>query len=158
MTDLTTRSAATRNETGEATGIRRSGTGDPGGKGRTTIADDVVAKIAAASARDVPGIHGLGTGMTRALGSVRDRVPAGRPGQTRGVGVEVGERQTAVDLDVVVEYGYPITDVIADMRVAVVSAVERMTGLEVVEVNVAVGDVRLPDEPDEEPQDGPRVT
>jgi uncharacterized alkaline shock family protein YloU len=74
------------------------------------------------------------------------------------VSVEVGERQTAVDLDVVVEYGYPITDVIADMRVAVVSAVERMTGLEVVEVNVAVGDVRLPDEPDEEPQDGPRVT
>jgi uncharacterized alkaline shock family protein YloU len=44
------------------------------------------------------------------------------------------------------------------MRVAVVTAVERMTGLEVVEVNVAVGDVRLPDEPDEEPQDGPRVT
>ncbi|MFI0960845.1 Asp23/Gls24 family envelope stress response protein [Streptomyces sp. NPDC021080] len=157
MTDLTTRSATTKNETGRATESRRSGTGDPGGKGRTTIADGVVAKIAAASAREVPGIHGLGTGMTRALGAVRDRVPAGRPGQTRGVSVEVGERQTAVDLDVV-EYGYPITDVIADMRVAVVTAVERMTGLEVVEVNVAVGDVRLPDEPDEEPQNGPRVT
>ncbi|MFD8740223.1 Asp23/Gls24 family envelope stress response protein [Streptomyces sp. NPDC059618] len=157
MTDLTTRSATTGNAPGAATG-RHTGTGDPGGKGRTTIADGVVAKIAAASAREVPGIHGLGTGMTRALGAVRDRVPAGRPGQTRGVSVEVGERQTAVDLDVVVEYGYPITDVIADMRVAVIGAVERMTGLEVVEVNVAVGDVRLPDEPDEESQDGPRVT
>ncbi|MEV6021423.1 MULTISPECIES: Asp23/Gls24 family envelope stress response protein [unclassified Streptomyces] len=158
MTDLTTRSATTKNEAGGATGSRRSGTGDPGTKGRTTIADAVVAKIAAAAAREVPGIHGLGTGMTRALGSVRDRVPAGRPGQTRGVSVEVGERQTAVDIDVVVEYGYPITDVIADMRTSVVTALERMTGLEVVEVNVAVGDVHLPDEPDEESSDGPRVT
>ncbi|MFF3448506.1 Asp23/Gls24 family envelope stress response protein [Streptomyces sp. NPDC002667] len=158
MTDLTTRSATTKNETGGATGSRRSGTGDPGTKGRTTIADAVVAKIAAAAAREVPGIHGLGTGMTRALGSVRDRVPAGRPGQTRGVSVEVGERQTAVDIDVVVEYGYPIRDVTAEMRTSVVTAVERMTGLEVVEVNVAVGDVHLPDEPDEESPDGPRVT
>src|SRR5262245_31711405 len=77
MTDLTTRPATTTSETGGATGTRRPGAGDPGGKGRTTIADGVVAKIAAASAREVPGVHGLGTGMTRALGSVRDRVPAG---------------------------------------------------------------------------------
>ncbi|MET7981758.1 Asp23/Gls24 family envelope stress response protein [Streptomyces sp. NPDC005281] len=157
MTDVTTRSATTTNETGAGARGRRTDTADPGGKGRTTIADGVVAKIAGAAAREVAGIHGLGSGMTRALGSVRDRVPAGRPGLTRGVSVEVGERQTAVDLDVVVEYGYPITDVAADLRTSVITAVERMTGLEVVEVNVAFGDVHLPDEEEEEPQDGPRV-
>ncbi len=64
----------------------------------------------------------------------------------RGVKVEVGERQTAIGLDLVVEYGVPITDVSRDVRENVISAVERVTGLEVVEVNITVDDVRLPDE------------
>jgi uncharacterized alkaline shock family protein YloU len=66
------------------------------------------------------------------------------------VKVEVGERQAAVDLDVVVEYGAAITDTAADVRTNVVNAVERMTGLEVVEVNIAVNDVHLPDEEEDE--------
>jgi uncharacterized alkaline shock family protein YloU len=64
----------------------------------------------------------------------------------RGVKVEVGEKQTAIDLDLVVEYGVSITDVAADVRENVIGAVERITGLEVVEVNIAVNDVHLPDE------------
>ena len=60
--------------------------------------------------------------------------------------VEVGERQAAVDLDVVVEYGVSIVDVAGAVRTNVIGAVERMTGLEVVEVNIAVDDVHLPDE------------
>lgn len=60
--------------------------------------------------------------------------------------VEVGERQAAVDLSVVVEYGASIVDVAGDVRSNVIGAVERMTGLEVVEVNIAVDDVHLPDE------------
>jgi uncharacterized alkaline shock family protein YloU len=66
------------------------------------------------------------------------------------VKVEVGERQAAIDLDVVVEYGAAIVDTAADIRTNVVNAVERMTGLEVVEVNIAVGDVHLPDEEEDE--------
>ncbi len=126
------------------------------GRGRTTIADSVVEKIAGMAAREVPGVHALGAGMSRTIGAVRDRVPGGRPSAGRGVKVEVGERQAAVDLDVVVEYGAPITEVAGDIRESVISAVERMTGLDVVEVNIAVADVHLPDEDDDE--DGGRVS
>ncbi|QOV46348.1 Asp23/Gls24 family envelope stress response protein [Streptomyces chromofuscus] len=124
---------------------RRGGT-DPGTRGRTTIADDVVAKIAGMAAREVPGVYALGGGLARTMGAVRERVPGRRASVTSGVKVEVGERQCAVDLDVVVEYGLSITDVAADVRENVITSVERMTGLEVVEVNIAVGDVHLPDE------------
>lgn len=131
----------------------RTGT-DPAARGRTTIADGVVAKIAGMAAREVSGIHALGGGVARTMGAVRDRVPGGRPGVTRGVKVEVGERQSAVDLEIVVEYGVAIADVAAEVRESVVEAVERMTGLEVVEVNLSVNDVHLPDEEEEETTEG----
>ncbi|MGC5040722.1 Asp23/Gls24 family envelope stress response protein [Streptomyces sp. DT190] len=136
--------------------------GAPETRGSTTIADPVVAKIAGMAAREVPEVHHLGGGVTRAIGAVRQRVPGGTgSGVTRGVKVEVGERQAAVDLNVVVEYGAAITDTAADIRSNVINAVERMTGLEVVEVNIAVNDVHLPDEPDDEgeesAQEGRRV-
>ncbi|MCF6524099.1 Asp23/Gls24 family envelope stress response protein [Streptomyces sp. JJ36] len=128
-----------------------------GTRGHTSIADLVVVKIAGMAAREVPGVHDMGGGLSRTLGAVRERVPGGRPNVGRGVKVEVGERQTALDLDLVVEYGVPITEVARDVRENVIAAVERMTGLEVVEVNVAVGDVHLPDEEDADAP-GPRVS
>ncbi|MEU9522021.1 MULTISPECIES: Asp23/Gls24 family envelope stress response protein [unclassified Streptomyces] len=135
--------------------VRRGG-GDPGTRGRTTIADGVVEKITGMAARDVAGVHAMGSGMSRTFGAVRDRVPGGtKSGVTRGVKAEVGEKQTALDLEIVVEYGVSIADVARDVRENVVAAVERMTGLEVVEVNIAVSDVKLPDEEDEEPE--PRI-
>ncbi|MGW3361103.1 Asp23/Gls24 family envelope stress response protein [Streptomyces bungoensis] len=121
-------------------------------RGRTSIADLVVVKVAGLAAREIPGVHDMGGGLSRTIGAVRDRVPGGRPNVGRGVKVEVGERQAAVDLDLVVEYGVPITDVSRDVRENVIAAVERITGLEVVEVNITVNDVRLPDE--EEPPTG----
>ncbi|GLP71024.1 MULTISPECIES: Asp23/Gls24 family envelope stress response protein [unclassified Streptomyces] len=123
-------------------------------RGRTTIADGVVEKIAGIAAREVPGIHALGGGFSRTMGAMRDRVPGGQPSAGRGVKVEVGEKQTAIDLQVVVEYGTSISDVAADVRENVIAAVERMTGLEVVEVNIAVNDVHLPDEDTPEPSEG----
>ncbi|MZD09048.1 Asp23/Gls24 family envelope stress response protein, partial [Streptomyces sp. SID5785] len=89
-------------------------------------------------------------------GAVRDRVPGGRPNVGRGVKVEVGERQTAIDLDLVVEYGVPIADLAREVRENVVSAVERVTGLEVVEVNVTINDVHLPED-DQAPDSDTRV-
>ena len=115
-------------------------------RGRTSIADVVVVKVAGIAAREIPGVYDMGGGLSRTIGAVRDRVPGGRPNVGRGVKVEVGERQTAVDLDLVVEYGVPITDVARDVRENVISAVERVTGLEVVEVNVTVNDVHLPED------------
>jgi uncharacterized alkaline shock family protein YloU len=135
------------------------GRGVPAGaRGRTTIADGVVEKIAGLAARDVVGVHALGSGMQRTLGAMRDRVPGGtgqKKSVTRGVNAEVGEVQTALDLEIVVEYGMAIADVARDVRENVVAEVERMTGLEVVEVNIAVSDVKLPDEPEETPE--PRI-
>ncbi|MER6675636.1 Asp23/Gls24 family envelope stress response protein [Streptomyces sp. NPDC000983] len=129
----------------------RRGGGDPSTRGRTTIADGVVEKIAGLAARDVVGVHAMGSGISRTFGAVRDRVPGGSSKSvTRGVKAEVGEVQTALDLEIVVDYGVAISEVARAVRENVVSAVERMTGLEVVEVNIAVSDVKLPDEEEEE--------
>lgn len=160
MSDMT-ETHRTGQDTAETAGSVRAqpgrrGGGDPGTRGRTTIADGVVEKITGMAARDVVGVYAMGSGMSRTLGAVRDRVPGGaRSGVARGVKAEVGEKQTALDLEIVVEYGVSISEVARDVRENVVSAVERMTGLEVVEVNIAVSDVKLPDEEDEEPE--PRI-
>ncbi|MEU9114277.1 Asp23/Gls24 family envelope stress response protein [Streptomyces sp. NPDC048483] len=139
------------------TPLKRGG-GDPGSRGRTTIADGVVEKIAGVAARDVVGVHAMGSGLARTLGAVRERVPGGgKSSATRGVKAEVGEVQTALDLEIVVDYGVSIADIARAVRENVISAVERMTSLEVVEVNIAVSDVKLPDEEDEEEQSEPRI-
>ncbi|MFH8470150.1 Asp23/Gls24 family envelope stress response protein [Streptomyces sp. NPDC017991] len=133
--------------------VSKRGGGDPSTRGRTTIADGVVEKIAGLAARDVLGVHAMGSGISRTFGAVRDRVPGGgAKSVTRGVKAEVGEVQTALDLEIVVDYGVSIADVARDVRENVIAAVERMTGLEVVEVNIAVSDVKLPEEEDEEPE------
>ncbi|MEW2549340.1 Asp23/Gls24 family envelope stress response protein [Streptomyces sp. NPDC047002] len=138
---------------GSSSGKR--GGGAPASRGRTTIADGVVEKIAGLAARDVVGVHAMGSGVSRTFGAMRDRVPGGGSGKsvTRGVKAEVGEVQTALDLEIVVDYGVAIADVARDVRENVVAAVERMTGLEVVEVNIAVSDVKLPDDEDDDEQD-----
>ncbi|MCF3141839.1 Asp23/Gls24 family envelope stress response protein [Streptomyces platensis] len=126
------------------------GSRNTGSLGRTTIADGVVAKIAFLAAGDVAGVHALGSGLSRSVGALRKRVPGGGTSTTHGVKVEVGEKQAAVDLDIVVQYGEIIPEVGQAVRENVISAVERMTGLEVVEVNIAVSDVRLPEEEEAE--------
>jgi uncharacterized alkaline shock family protein YloU len=71
---------------------------------------------------------------------------------SQGVSVEVGERQAAIDLDVVVEYGVSIVDLSQSIRRSVIQQVEGMTGLEVTEVNIAVDDVYLGESSEEEPR------
>ncbi|MCX4746090.1 Asp23/Gls24 family envelope stress response protein [Kitasatospora sp. NBC_01287] len=119
-------------------------------RGTTALADGVVEKIAGMAAREVPGIYALGSGLARTFGAMRDRVPGGRASISRGIKAEVGEKQTAIDIALVVEYGVVIPELAATVRRNIISSVERMTGLEVVEVNIAVNDIHLPDEPDEE--------
>lgn len=120
--------------------------------GRTSIADSVVAKVAGVATKEVPGVYAMGAGMTRALGAVRERLPGGATSVAQGVQVEVGERQTAIDLDVIADYGVSIPDLAAGVRRNVISAVEKMCGLEVTEVNIAVDDIHLPGDDGGQPQ------
>jgi uncharacterized alkaline shock family protein YloU len=139
------RSATAPSATGQTTG---HGGGElVGEQGRTAIADAVVAKIVGVATRDVPGVYAMGAGLARTFGAVRERLPGGADqGITQGVSVEVGERQTAVDLDVIVDYGVSIPDLAAGIRRNVIGSVDKMCGLEVTEINITVDDIHLPGE------------
>jgi uncharacterized alkaline shock family protein YloU len=123
-------------------------------QGRTSIADSVVAKIAGLACREVSGVHDMGGGAIRAFGAIKERLPIGsnQPSASQGVSVEVGERQAAVDVDIVVEYGGAIVDIAESIRRNVIGKVEAMTGLEVTEVNVTVDDVFLGEVVSDEPR------
>jgi len=120
---------------------------DDTAQGKTTIAASVVQKIAGIAAREISGVYAMGGGVSRAFGALRERIPGGGVGVTNiaGVQVEVGEKQAAIDLDIVVEYGASIVDLARAVRRNVITAVEAMTGLEVIEVNIAVNDIHLPE-------------
>lgn len=158
MTNTVSSRGATTNTDGSGT-EGKEGRGGAGVRGETSIADVVVAKIAGMAAREVPGVHAMGGGLARSMGAVRERVPGGG-GQSAvsGVKVEVGQRQAAVDLQLILEYGYAIPDVAREVRESVVGAVEGMTGREVVEVGITVNDVQLPDEGEEGTEEPQRVT
>jgi uncharacterized alkaline shock family protein YloU len=116
--------------------------------GKTTIADTVVSKIAGIATREVTGVYDLGGTAARTVGMIRDRIPGSKTNLSQGVTVEVGEKQAAIDLQIIVEYGVGIADLAQGVRRNVISAVERMTGLEVTEVNIAVSDIHLDGEDD----------
>lgn len=137
---------------------RGSKGGDGGGgsalateRGRTTIDDGVVAKVAGMAAREVPGVHELGGGTARAMGTVTQRVGIA-DARSQGVSVEVGERQAAADLTVVIEYGDSIPKVSQQVRENVIRRVEGVCGLEMTEVNISVNDLHFPGD-DAEPAD-----
>ena len=126
--------------------------------GRITVAEGVVQKVAGMACREVSGVHAMGSGTSRVFGAIRERIPgSGGPSVSQGVNVEVGESEAAVDVDIVVEYGARIADVGAAIQRNVKLAVESMTGLRVVEVNVTVDDVHLPED-DETPAAESRVS
>ena len=113
-------------------------------QGKTTIASSVVQKIVGMSAREINGVYALGGGLSRTFGQIRERIPGSTgAAHTAGVTVEVGEKQAAVDLDLIVEYGASIVELAKAVRRNVIGAVEQMTGLEVVEVNIAVNDIHI---------------
>lgn len=114
--------------------------------GTTSVTDGAVAKVAAVAARSVAGVHFLGLGSSRALGALRGAVGAGEG--SPGVSAEVGQREVAVDIVLTATYGRPLQQIADDVRAAVYVAVERITGLHVIEVNVEIGDVHVPDAAD----------
>ncbi len=121
-------------------------------RGVTHIADSVVGKIAALAAREVNGVVDLGGSAASAIGGVVGRI-RGDEHSTAGVGVEVGERQAAIDMSMKCEYPMPIHEVADAVRENVVDRVESMTGLEVVEVNISVLDLAFPGAEEEREQE-----
>jgi uncharacterized alkaline shock family protein YloU len=119
--------------------------------GQISVAEGVVQKIAGKACQEIAGVHAMGTSGARAFGSIRERIPGSSGASfSQGVGVEVGETEAAIDLDIVVEYGVAIADLGRSIQRNVKQAVERMTGLHVVEVNIAVDDVYLPTDDDQD--------
>ena len=103
------------------------------GIGTVRIADEVVGTIAGLAATEVNGIAGMSGGL---VGGIAEML--GKKNFSKGVKVEVGEKEAAVDLYIIVEYGARIPDIALTVQEKVKSAIENMTGLEVVEVNVHV--------------------
>ena len=140
---------ASPTESSSAAPTSRSGSSparlaDETSQGKTTIAASVVQKVAGIAAREISGVYAMGGAASRAFGAIRERIPGGSTSSTAGVQVEVGEKQAAVDLDIIVEYGASIVELARAVRRNVIQAVEGMTGLEVTEVNISVNDIHLP--------------
>jgi uncharacterized alkaline shock family protein YloU len=152
-----TQSTSSSNSTSSSAVAQAAPSALQSNQGTTTIADDVVQKIAGLAAREVSGVYSLGGGTARAIGALRERIPGASQSVGQGVTVEVGERQAAVDLDLVTEYGVPIADLARSVRRNVIASVEGMTGLQVTEVNISVNDIHLPTDDDQAPQEPPRV-
>ena len=120
-------------------------------RGSTTVQDGVVSKVAGIAAQEVEGIRMGGSTSQTAdtlLGSITGGSSGGSP--SRGVSVEVGEVEAAVDLAVTVEYGRSIPQVSEAVRKNVIRRVEGLVGLGVTEVNIAVSDVFFPQQEQQE--------
>lgn len=120
--------------------------GEVGGK--VTLSEQVVAKIAGLAARDIEGIHSLGRPRLISIGEAAAQ---------RGVAAEVGNVEAALDIDVVLEYGAEIDTVARALRQRIAAEVGRMAGRKVIEVNINILDIHLPEPERETTAAQPRV-
>jgi len=104
--------------------------------GNIQIAPEVIEIIAGLATIEVDGVAGMSGGFASGVAEM-----LGRKNLSKGVKVEVGQREAAVDVSIVVEYGRRIPEVASQIQANVKQAIESMTGLNVVEVNVHVHDV-----------------
>ncbi|EFF65630.1 Asp23/Gls24 family envelope stress response protein [Selenomonas noxia] len=111
------------------------------GLGTIRVADEVVSIIAGLATTEVEGIAGMSGGLAGGIAEI-----LGRKNFSKGVKVEVGEKEAAVDLYIIVKYGIRIPEVALAAQENVKRAIEAMTGLTVVEVNVHVQGVGFPEE------------
>lgn len=134
--------------------VQRASGGNPlvSERGATTVKSVVVQRIAGLAAREVEGVH-MGGGAARTA----SRLSGGRTGsqdQTRGVSVDVGRTEVAIDLTMAVDYGKDILRTVNRVRDRISARVEPLTGLDITELNVTVTDIVLPeDEEDGGPEE-----
>ena len=153
LTPPVTASRSRTQSSGESTLVTEQGT--------TTIANGVVSKIAGLAASEIDGVYQLvATGAGQALSGLAQRV-TGTEARDRGVTVEVGQREAAVDLRLITVYGASIPEVSQAVRQNIVMRVREMTGLMVKEVNIDVVDLYFPgderEQPPAPPPPAPRV-
>ncbi|MCK8817508.1 Asp23/Gls24 family envelope stress response protein [Natroniella sulfidigena] len=113
--------------------------------GAIRIANEVVSIIAGLAATEVEGVAGMSGGLAGGIAEM-----LGRKNLTKGVKVEVGETEAAIDLYVIMNYGVSIPDVSWKIQESVKNAIENMTGLDVVEVNIHIQGVSFEDEDEDE--------
>ncbi|WNQ09395.1 Asp23/Gls24 family envelope stress response protein [Paenibacillus aurantius] len=106
--------------------------------GHIQIAPEVIEVIAGLAAVEVRGVAGMSGGFAGGIAEL-----LGRKNLSKGVKVEVGQREAAVDVNIIIEYGYKIPEVAGEIQDNVKRAIESMTGLDVVEVNVHIHDVHF---------------
>ena len=106
--------------------------------GTIQIAPEVIGVIAGLATVEVSGVAGMSGGIAGGIAEL-----LGRKNLTKGVKVEVGQKEAAVDVSIVVEYGYRIPEVASEIQRSVKRSIETMTGLSVVEVNVHIHDVHF---------------
>ena len=98
------------------------------------ISDDVVAVIAGVAVSEVSGVAEMAGGFAGGISEVL----SGKKNLSKGIKVDVGEKETKIDVNIIVDYGVRIPDIAFDIQNRVKSAVEGMTGLKVTAVNVHV--------------------
>ena len=131
---------------GEVVNRLRNNASVAAARGRTTIANEVVEKIAGIAAREVPGVYDLGGDVARVFAAVKERVGLGDADADQGVSVRLDGKTAVVKVVIVIEYGFVVYSVTEKVRQKVISSVEKLLGLEVVAVDVTVDDVHVPDE------------
>ena len=109
------------------------------------IADDVVSIIAGKAVSEISGVAGMGGGFAGGISEVF----SGKKNLSKGIKVDVGEKEVKIDVNIIVEYGARIPDVAFEIQNRVKKAVETMTGLNVSSVNVHVQGVNIPEEKEE---------
>lgn len=110
------------------------------------ISDDVVSIIAGKAVSEVEGVSAMAGGFAGGI----TEVLSGKKNFSKGIKVEVGEKETKIDVNIIVEYGTRIPDIAFEIQNRVKKAVENMTGLKVLEVNVHVQGVHTPDDDEKE--------
>ena len=113
-------------------------------RGNTTISDSVISQIAGMTAQEVDGVH-MGGSASRAAGGILSNI-TGSEGQGRGVSVEVGRTEVAIDLTMGVEYGRNILEVVDEVRRRISERIQSLTGLRVTELNATVSDIIFPED------------
>jgi uncharacterized alkaline shock family protein YloU len=122
-------------------------------RGTTTIQDGVVSKVAGIAAQEVDGVRMGSGGTSQAVGNIMSAVPGVSSGsQSRGVSVETGEVEAAVDLTMTAEYGRSIHQTAEAVRSNVIRRIENLLGLRVTEVNITVNDIFFPQEEQQQQQ------
>jgi uncharacterized alkaline shock family protein YloU len=119
-------------------------------RGTTSIADEVVEKIAGIAVREVPGVYDIGGDVARMFAGLKERIGLGDADDEtdRGMRVRLDGRTAQINITLVIEYGFVVHTVAEKVRTKVISAVENLLGLEVTEVNILVDDVHVPDKSD----------